>query len=298
MKYFILLTFILSFFEAGAHTLDSAFFGDSGIKGPTYREFTAKLYQLENSYQRFVKIMKYGHSIEKRPLLAIKITSPVAPTAGKRQAIVITGNIHGNEYLNIEDRLPLWFLQEAQKSSQVSRFLNQGGIIYVIPIVNPDGYANRERENAIGADLNRDLPVEAMNHYGPLETETQALVHFFQTQFSRKPIQMKLSVDYHCCASALIRSWGLGSLPMPPERLMNYNRVGHLFLELFPSYRYGDTISIMNYFAIGTLNDWLFDQYGSVAFAYEGEEKTESGNFTKHTMFWDEVLSLINVGHL
>jgi predicted deacylase len=76
----------------------------------------------------------------------------------KRPAVLITQAIHGNEYQQIVDRLVLDYSNGKKTLPGLEDFLEGGGLVYLVPIVNPDGYERRQRENRQGYDLNRDWP--------------------------------------------------------------------------------------------------------------------------------------------
>ena len=92
-----------------------------------------------------------------------------------RPALLMSGSTHGDEYLNIEDRLPEELLKLSLNKSTVSDFLNRGGVFIFIPILNPDGYDHRNRENSHGVDLNRDWDVPPAGFKGFHEVETNDL---------------------------------------------------------------------------------------------------------------------------
>src|SRR5690606_4664290 len=110
-----------------------------------------------------------------RPLQLMLVKSS-GTTGFTRTAVVMTGAIHGNEYLNIEDRLPEELIARARSGSgSVASFLSAGGVLVFVPIVNPDGYESRSRYNAKGVDLNRDWDVPSVGHTGFKQVESAAL---------------------------------------------------------------------------------------------------------------------------
>lgn len=69
------------------------------------------------------------------------------------------GNMHGNEPSG-RTVLPLlaeWLCDNNGKDARATRIV-QGMHLYIIPTMNPDGFALRTRENANGVDLNRNFP--------------------------------------------------------------------------------------------------------------------------------------------
>ena len=121
---------------------------DSGIQGPAYSVIEAELEELARTHSGIAELAYYGLSVEGKKLRGLRIslgpdqlTNPATP--GIRPAVIISGATHGNEYLNIEDRLPRWFLENWESSPGVTKFMKAGGVIFIVPIMNPDGYDAR-----------------------------------------------------------------------------------------------------------------------------------------------------------
>jgi predicted deacylase len=111
-----------------------------------------------------------GLSVEGRPIRAFRIGDPTSP----RKAVFIA-TMHGNE------AKPAQILRNLRDGRRI-----QGADIWVIPTMNPDGYARDSRRNAHGVDLNRNFPVhwipQGGSYYsgtGPAsEPETRAMMAF------------------------------------------------------------------------------------------------------------------------
>jgi murein peptide amidase A len=90
----------------------------------------------------FVAALVIGHSVQGRPLRAIELGDPMSP-----QRVLVVGCIHGNECagLAVVDLL---------------RRSRPGFDLWLVPNLNPDGFAARTRQNAHGVDLNRNFPSE------------------------------------------------------------------------------------------------------------------------------------------
>ncbi len=99
------------------------------------------------------EVVVLGHSVEGRPLLAVRRPRPGAAR------VLVCGNIHGLEF--ISNRVAMGFL---------SRCDDLPAEVWVVPCLNPDGYAATWaaggqgtlaalRTNAHGVDLNRNFPM-------------------------------------------------------------------------------------------------------------------------------------------
>lgn len=188
---------------------------DSGIRGPSYLEISDNLRQLAMKYPTMAEVIEYGVTPQNRSLLVLKISMKNLQTK-TGQAIYIGGSIHGNEYLNIEDRLPAWFL-ENRENPEIKKYLSNGGVIYIAPILNPDGYDRRERENDHGVDLNRDYTVVKAGVTGFHEIETKNLTNYLikDLEKSAKKLQGLLII-----IAALVLCCFLGHLQDPKFHLL------------------------------------------------------------------------------
>ncbi len=272
----------------------------SGVPRPPYQAIYDSLGNLARRHPGWINAIDYGMTPEGRPLRLVKLQNPALAVDGLlRPAVLITGATHGNEYLHIEDRLPQWFFSARDTSPGVARFFAKGGVLYVIPIMNPDGYDHGKRDNSHGADLNRDfdlvLPGEAKfqeAHF--LEPESRAAAEVIGAEVARHGLRLAVSIDYHCCDGSLLFPWAYTDDPLPPEDLTRHERIAHLMQQdIDPAYNFGPTGQVLGYHPRGTSKDYYYAKFGALAFTFEGRYRDESRKFSKHTLFWDHVLGLI-----
>lgn len=114
------------------------------------------------------ELTTWGHSAEGRPLLAARLPQLGAGGNSKSTArVMITGNIHGIEYVAAQVALGVLHLSDTLPTL---RRLRARAEVWVLPCLNPDGYAAtweadgrgpvaRLRTNAHGVDLNRNFPL-------------------------------------------------------------------------------------------------------------------------------------------
>ena len=106
-----------------------------------------------------------GESVQHRPIHALHLP---ASSAASGTSILITANIHGPEFVSSQVALGCLEACVAQDAAWVG--LRERADLWVIPCLNPDGYAatyDREgrgplaelRANARGVDLNRNYPL-------------------------------------------------------------------------------------------------------------------------------------------
>lgn len=272
-------------------------FSDSGIEGPSYEEIIATHDQLAVTYAGWATSETYGQTAQERPLRIVRIQNPKVGKGNpnhQRPGVLISGSIHGNEYLNIEDRLAGWFLANKTVSPGLMRYLDAGGVIYIIPVMNPDGYANRERGNSNGVDLNRDFDLVPENESNFRELETQSARSYLEQELLSNNVALNVTVDYHCCDGSLLFPWSYTMDNLPEDLLSDHNHIAKLMTETIGSdYRFGSTGQVLGYNPRGTSKDYYFARFGALAFTFEGNWRTENENFDKHTLWWDHIFAWI-----
>lgn len=258
---------------------------DSGIRGPNYKAQVIDLQELANSYVN-ASYIHYGDSIKGRPLSAILFTPK---DVSLTRISIVTGATHGNEYLNIVDRLPRAIL--AAKENNLEKYLARGGSVLFVPILNPDGYESRSRSNSRWADLNRDWPNPANNYQEFKQPESKALAKWIDTFIQNKKIKMDIAVDYHCCVKGtLLLPWGykkgehMGTLDTARSQ-----NVQQMFKDSFQQYGGIGTPPDILYSATGTSLDYWFDKYGAISFTYEGSRNIEVNKLEEHVKWWNKI---------
>jgi len=111
-----------------------------------------------------------GYTVRGRPIRAFHLGQPAA-----RKTVVAIGAMHGSEQRTDD---PLYQLRDHQPITGVD--------LWVVPVMNPDGYRRDDRQNAHGVDLNRNFPVRWVDLDGDVESgprpasepETRAMMRF------------------------------------------------------------------------------------------------------------------------
>ncbi|MBL7556640.1 MAG: succinylglutamate desuccinylase/aspartoacylase family protein [Bdellovibrionaceae bacterium] len=300
---FLKLLIVVSFaLPAMSRTLGQE--SDSGTKGPPYAELVKYFASLPQKYPEFIQVSQFGTTPKGRPLVVLKVSYPTrflsprfVASRSQKAAILITGTTHGDEYLGIEDRLPEWFASEGVRDPIIAPYFQSGGVIYLVPIFNPDGYEARQRGNSRGVDLNRDFTVKQAQFEGFKEVETQAVRDMLMNQLKINQQRLLISMDYHCCIGAALYPWSFSKAPqLPADHLALYKNYGTIMTNIFGAdFRVGTTPVVLGYSAIGTSKDYYYENYGSMSFTFEGEYRTEKNKFPQHVQMWR---SLIQYGQL
>lgn len=110
-------------------------------------------------YPTLCTYQSIGKSANNQDLWAIKITQN--PTAAMDKPVVCyISTIHGNEPVGTEMCLRFCdFLLTSYGSNARIKTLVNGTVIWVLPLMNPDGMNNNTRFNAHSVDLNRSFPM-------------------------------------------------------------------------------------------------------------------------------------------
>jgi len=268
---------------------------DSGIPRPPYAQVLARLSQVATASQGWVTSFEYGRSVLGRPLRIVKIQDPSrVEQEAVHPTVLISGATHGSEYLGIEDRLPEWFFQSRFRERQLNQFFAAGGVLLIVPIVNPDGFVAGTRLNAHGVDLNRDFDLVPTNEGHFAEPETRDLADWLAAEIADNHLQLRLTVDYHCCDGSLLFPWSYSDAGLPAADLEAHEQVGRLMQsDIDSSYNFGSTGKVLGYLARGTSKDYYFARYHALAFTFEGLAREELAKFPSHTRWWTHVIGLM-----
>lgn len=124
----------------------------------SYTEMTNVLWSYAHSHSNICRVSSIGQSVQGRDLLAIKITdNPDIEEIEPEFKYV--GTMHGDEKIALEmcmafiEHLLTNYVAEARISNLVDNTE-----IWVLPLMNPDGYEANSRYNGHGIDLNRYFP--------------------------------------------------------------------------------------------------------------------------------------------
>ncbi len=273
-------------------------YGDSGVDHSPYQLMITKIQELSKMYPTLAKVVTYGKTVEGRDLVALRIEDTTAKFAkdAVRPSIEISGAIHGNEFLGIEDQLGDYFLKNHDKMPGLTLFLANGGVIYLIPVVNPDGFEHRRRSNTHGVDLNRDFDLLPRNEKRFKEVESLALANYLEADLTANKLRLSLSFDYHCCVPAMITPWSyINSLPTGKD-LVSFNQISALETKIL-GFKTGNPVQTVGYIAEGTTLDYFYSKYGTLGLALEGRYGGEMDALAKHIELWDAIFQEVSVGH-
>ena len=125
----------------------------------TYAELEGQLEAIAAAYPEIAQLYPIGTSFQERKLWCMELTNPEVPEEDKT-GIAVLANIHGGERESAASAMYFaWWMATESASEQVQEILNSY-TVYVVPVINPDGYEQsfvyNTRQNLRPRDLNGD----------------------------------------------------------------------------------------------------------------------------------------------
>lgn len=124
----------------------------------TYPELTATLQALTAAHPGTCRLQSIGKSAENRDLWTLVVSRNPDIEEDEPECKLLS-TIHGDEPIGTEllVRLAQWLLSNDGADARATALLDTTEL-WLMPLVNPDGYARTSRFNAAGHDLNRSFP--------------------------------------------------------------------------------------------------------------------------------------------
>jgi hypothetical protein len=124
-----------------------------------YLETMQLLDDLNSKFPHLVDIFSIGTSVLGKEIKCIRISNN--RNGSEKYSCLIDGCIHGSEWESGEACLYLceYLLINFGVNKTISEILNKT-IIYIVPLLNPDGRDNDDRFNDNGIDLNRNFDID------------------------------------------------------------------------------------------------------------------------------------------
>lgn len=266
-------------------------------------EITADYYDLDEIYARVDSLEKnsdgraevfvIGRSIEDREIKAVRISK--SDSEEDLPEILLAGTHHAREWISYEVPLSIaeFLVENMDSNSYVSDILERS-VIWVVPVLNPDGYVfSRDKDRywrynrrvnpdmTVGVDLNRNydsswMQVEYVHGTGPFsEPETVAIRDLMKNSFE-KPFENGIKsldglITYHSYGQMIL--YPPGSTNDPAEKSEYYNGLASRMAELAFSecesvYLVMQTSGL--YFTFGEMTEWFMNSFdGKPSFTIE-----------------------------
>jgi carboxypeptidase T len=265
----------------------------------TYDEVQTALLNLSLSNPGIARYFsRIGTTVDGRNIPAIKITKDPQFDDPNKPDILFLGGHHAREWISIEVPLRLAEYLVANYTENLTvQSLVDSREIWIVPIVNPDGYifSYAEAENRLwrknrrplmfgffGVDLNRNYDYMWGTHSSSLpfmedyhgtsafsEPETQTIRNFIEGRaVSNNPITRLL--DYHSYSQLILYPWGDTPDPAPDAAL--FKQIAEEMrdrIKAVHGVQYTAQQSVSLYPTSGTIDDWAYAEKGILAFTIE-----------------------------
>jgi hypothetical protein len=267
----------------------------------------AQLQRLAASYPKLTELERIGRSLQGRPILALRLTNERA--RGDKPAVLYHATTHAREWVSTEVSMRLieWFLDGYGTDAQATELLDTREI-WVIPVVNPDGYQytfdterlwrknlrDNDGDGQItgndGVDINRNFD----SHWGydeegsssqlnddtyrgtapSSEPETRAVQNFVQSH------DFAFSVSYHTYGNLILYPWGWQVNTESLDDEVFVALAGTDENPAIPDYDPGVAADL--YITNGEYADWAYEKAGVPSYTVEltpGEDENGSYGF-------------------
>ncbi len=234
----------------------------------------------QQSYPELCRYQSIGKSAGNRDLWAIKITQD-PDTAADKPSVCYISTIHGNETLGVEMCLRLCeLLLTSHGTDPDITALVDSTVIWVLPLMNPDGMHNSSRYNGNNVDLNRSFPVYGTDFTTTLfdgeplgdtgrQPETAAVMRWYAEQ------EFTLGANFHGGSAVVNYPYdnepgvpsGVAAISPDEDLFANISlRYANLNPTLHSSTEFagGITNGCAWYIAVGGLQDWTYRFLGSL----------------------------------
>jgi murein tripeptide amidase MpaA len=258
-------------------------------------ELETELRLLEAAYPQIASIREIGRSLEGRPIYGLKVSDNPALDENE-PAVLFTGCHHAREWISVE--VPLLIgrhLLENYASDPAVRALVDGGEIWIVPLVNPDGleysihvyrYWRKNRrangDGSFGVDLNRNYgymwgadnigssPVPSSDVYRGAaafsEPETEAVRRLFASR------DFRAVVSFHSYSQVILYPWAYTRQPSPMDAELSdlaKTMSGLMAAVRGTVYGTGQSAGGIGYTSNGDTTDWTFGVANIPSFTIE-----------------------------
>jgi len=258
-------------------------------------ELETELRLLEAAYPQIAGVREIGRSLEGRPIYGLKVSDNPALDENE-PAVLFTGCHHAREWISVEVPLLLGrHLLESYASDPAVRSLVDGGEIWIVPLVNPDGleysihvyrYWRKNRransDGSFGVDLNRNYGyMWGYDNVGSSSTPSSD-IYRGTTSFSEPETDavrrlfagrdFRAIVSFHSYSQVILYPWAYTTQPSPMDaELSDLARTmsGLMAAVRGTVYGYGQSASGIGYTSNGDTTDWTFGVAGIPSFTIE-----------------------------
>lgn len=268
-----------------------------------YHDLDAAVALMENlaaEHPDMATLEVIGESVEGRAIYALRITAGIDAVDSDRPSLLVLGCHHAREWISVE--VPLYYakylVDQYLLDGDVTRLVNYTET-WIVPVLNPDGYAfswdedrlwrKNRRDNGdgtMGVDLNRNYTVgfgdddfssgdpTSQTYRGPYafsEPETQAVSDLMAGVFGPT---FEAAITYHSFAQLVLYPYGHTTDPVADEAMYMElaeamtERINAAHTDPVNDYEWGQSSHTL-YAAAGTFIDWAHDEQNATAILTE-----------------------------
>jgi carboxypeptidase D len=242
---------------------------------PTVDQINKTLQTFATKYPDICQLYDIGKSYEGRPLYFIKISDHVAIEEDEPEVKYIA-SMHGDEPIGA--MLCLNLIDDLLKNYSNNSFITQlvdSLEIWIMPLMNPDGYVHLQRMNMENKDLNRNFPDRVRDSKNTTNDRPIEIQHVMNWEFAHSSV---LSANFH--SGELVVNYPYDS---DFNSHVNYSATpdDSLFREMALSYanlspdmqnspfENGITNGVEWYFVYGGMQDWSYVWMGCMEITIE-----------------------------
>lgn len=216
-------------------------------------------YDLKNLASKFPQIVTYhtlGYSQENREISFVVITKAFE----NAPAIFLNATHHGDEKASTQASLGLInFLLKNRTSAQINQLLRRYRI-YVLPVINPDGYVHNSRYDVKGRDPNRDYATHNKRNAPAFQIPEIRLVRNLMDK-----LHFKAAIAYHSGMRAIL--WPSGFNPKPNADHKIFFELSKKSAQALGTQNYKQ--SYYDYPTQGEFIDYAYEKYKTLAITME-----------------------------
>ncbi len=176
----------------------------------SYASLATELQSIAASYPNLCQLSSVGNSVQGRQLWIMKISDNVALQEDEPEFRYIS-TMHGDEPIGMEMCLNMIheLLDNYGSDPEITGLVDDLEI-WILPLMNPDGYTAGSRYNAQGVDLNRDFPDRVNDPVNTTAGRAIETARVMNWGFNHSPV---LSANFH--SGALVVNYPYDSDPNP-----------------------------------------------------------------------------------
>jgi len=232
----------------------------------TYAEFVDTMHVLANNHPDICKLETLGFSHSNRLILAMKLSDSVWVDETE-PAVYFDGATHGDEKIGwaICFELIKYIVQNYYDNQQIYTLVNSREI-WIVPMINPDGYYNSSRYNGRSVDVNRNYGWMWGNESScgsDAFSENEATAYY--NLFVKQPFVVYTT--YHAGDSVISNPWSYTSYDTVPEKFLIWH-LAQRYSQNGNYYPYGQG-SIIMYLINGSSKDYCYGFGGEVSWSIE-----------------------------